>query len=93
MPCFWRWMWGAIRMISYAQFKSLFNEVNGSSVSHGERKKYDDGVAGRYQAVSLTYGEISFVTFATIIEMCKPQAHEVNSHHAAVHQLEMRIRD
>jgi hypothetical protein len=56
----------------YSLFRSLFENVEGSSVSQGERKRL--GVSGKSE---FTYGEVEFVHMIPVFELCEVQAGQV----------------
>jgi hypothetical protein len=56
----------------YARFKSLFDAVEGSSVSQNERKRMQ--LSGKSE---FTYGEIDFMHMIPVFELVSPQPNEV----------------
>jgi len=56
----------------YSLFRSLFENVEGSSVSQGERKRL--GVTSKSE---FTYGEVEFVHMIPVLELCEVQAGQV----------------
>lgn len=56
----------------YTLFKSIFESVEGSSVSQGERKRL--GVAGKSE---FTYGEVEFVHMMPVFELCEVKPGQV----------------
>jgi len=57
---------------NYRQFKRLFQGTDGARTSQSERKRCDLN-----NCKSFTYGEISFVTFSNLLDICRPQKGEI----------------
>lgn len=60
----WRWQRSLHLKQHRAVFQSLFNDVNGFTLSHSARTLHD--------AMEYTYGEIAFTSFIALIAMTRP---------------------
>ena len=59
-------------MEKFNMFRSVFTNLEGSSISQSERKRLQ--ITGNSE---FTYGEIDFIHMAPVIELCEPQPGEV----------------